>query len=400
MKIYKFALRHIAAIAAVAVVAVGCSDSKDPDPDDGLDYDFTSTISTYVDDVVIPTYAEMKEKSWALYEAIKTLQATPTQPNLDAVCNAWLDVRAPWELSEAFLYGPCGEDGLNVDPNIDTWPFDMVEFNSIIGNPAEELSVAKVSYYSEGTRGYHTLEYLAFEDGHPKNINTMTGSPNYTREMQYMVAAAEVLRNDCIRVWAAWHGLDGLNTRDQQAIASMTAIGYWDVPAYLATKGASSYGEVFKQAKRPYTSKINVIEEIIDGCINIATEVAETKIESPYASNDVTLVESHYAYNSLKDFTDNIISIENSYFGKLRGSNTAATLTPAEGSLASFVRSQPGGAAIDADIVAAIATAKTKINAITAPFALNLGDAANIQAAVTACSNVERAMAKIKTLLL
>ena len=38
-------------------------------------------------------------------------------------CNAWITAREPWEESEAFLFGPVDELGL--DPNMDSWPLDQ-----------------------------------------------------------------------------------------------------------------------------------------------------------------------------------------------------------------------------------------------------------------------------------
>lgn len=391
MNFYRFSMKMFMA-CVLSVATIACSDSvKDDDDDDddqNNDAAYTALIDNYVDDVVIPTYADMKDKAEVLMDKIIAFKANPNNVNLQAVANAWLDVRAPWELSEAFLYGPCGENGLNVDPNIDTWPFDMVAFTAKI-NGTDPLTVRAVSGYEETTRGYHTLEYLVFENGNPKDVET---NPLSQRELQYMESAATVLYYDCVRVWAAWNGLSNLSQADQDAINGMKQIGYWDVEDYLSQIGTTSYASSFKLAKRPYTSLENVVEEIIDGCRDIASEVAESKIQSPYDEQDVTLVESHYAYNSLVDFVNNIISIENSY-------NCSRTGSAATNSLRSFVLSKDGGDAIDEEITDAIRNAKEKINKITYPFTNNLQDRTNIEPAIEACSDVEAAFLKIKTLM-
>ncbi len=368
-------------MAVMAAGAIACSDSVNDDEDDGTDYDYTALIDNYVDNVVIPTYADMKDNAWILLEKVNAYNASQSQANLNAVCTAWLDVRAPWELSEAFLYGPCGENGLNVDPNIDTWPFDEAGLSQILGS-SDALSVAAVSGYNETLRGYHTIEYLIFRDGAPRTTQLTA------RELQYLVSATTVLTYDCIRVWAAWHGMSGIGSKDLGAINAMKAIGYWDVESFYPS---GSYASTFKGAKNPYSSHSNVVEEIIDGCIDIASEVAEGKIDTPY-KDGVAYVESRYAWNSLVDFTDNIRGIRNAYYGTRDN-------TMAEESLASFVRSQPGGEAIHSQIVAAMNNAITKIGAIPYPFTNNLGAGTQIEAAVTACSDVESAFLKIKTLM-
>lgn len=42
-------------------------------------------------------------------------------------CTNWKEARKNWEWSEAFLFGPATDFGL--DPHTDTWPFDRVQFD-------------------------------------------------------------------------------------------------------------------------------------------------------------------------------------------------------------------------------------------------------------------------------
>ena len=106
MSFYRFSMKMFMA-CFLSVAAIACSDSvKDDDDGDGgitnNDAAYTALIDNYVDDVVIPTYADMKDKAEVLMDKIVTFTANPNNVNLRAVANAWLDVRAPWELSEAF----------------------------------------------------------------------------------------------------------------------------------------------------------------------------------------------------------------------------------------------------------------------------------------------------------
>lgn len=82
------------------------------------DYDFTAILTQYADQVVTPTYKDLKEKAWALYNAMVALQAdNRNQSKVDAACTAWRTMRVPWEQSEAVLFGPAGEEtGLGFDP--------------------------------------------------------------------------------------------------------------------------------------------------------------------------------------------------------------------------------------------------------------------------------------------
>ena len=70
-----------------------------------------------------------------------------------------------------------------------------------------------------------------------------------------------------------------------------------------------------------------------NGAEGIANEVGATKIGDPvdkWNSGDkeggVLAVESWYSWNSLDDYTDNIYSIRNAYYGSLDGTVASASL--------------------------------------------------------------------------
>ena len=140
---------------------------------DAGDYDFTSILTQYADQVVTPTYKDMKEKAWTLYKAMQALQAeNKSQAKVDAACAAWRAMRVPWEQSEAVLFGPAGEEtGLGFDPSMDSWPLDQEDIATIITNKnlsTVEQYIAAIG--SESVRGFHTIELLLFKDGQNRKV--------------------------------------------------------------------------------------------------------------------------------------------------------------------------------------------------------------------------------------
>lgn len=131
-------------------------------------------VENYVDNVVLPTYVDLKNKTAALLGAVKTLMNDPTGANFEAACGAWLAARAPWELSEAFLFGPV--DALGLDPNMDSWPLDQTAIVSHIAHGdfsdlewSEGDSGDRVES-AQNIRGFHTLEFLLFNNGKPREL--------------------------------------------------------------------------------------------------------------------------------------------------------------------------------------------------------------------------------------
>lgn len=104
------------------------------------------------------------------------LNANRTNANFTAACNAWLEARQPWETSEAFLFGPVADQGL--DPNMDSWPLDQEGIVNVLktgnwgdmdwsGDYDEDNSQQE---QAQSLRGFHTLEYLLFKDGKAREV--------------------------------------------------------------------------------------------------------------------------------------------------------------------------------------------------------------------------------------
>ena len=87
----------------------------------------------------------------------------------------------------------------------------------------------------------------------------------------------------------------------------------------------NSFAKSFKNhdAASGYNSAVACVEQIIDGCIDIANEVGTAKIGEPvdyWNSNKKTqalyAVESWYSWHSRDDYKNNILSIANSLLGQ------------------------------------------------------------------------------------
>ena len=109
-----------------------------------------------------------------LYDAVVALANNPSNSAFETACNAWITAREPWEESEAFLFGPVDELGL--DPNMDSWPLDQNAIVQILNSQkwgdlewSEGDDDAKVES-AQNVRGFHTLEFLLFKDGKPRTV--------------------------------------------------------------------------------------------------------------------------------------------------------------------------------------------------------------------------------------
>lgn len=132
-------------------------------------------IDNYVDNVVVPTYKNLKDQNAILYQTVNAFVANPSNDGFEACATAWMNARQPWETSEAFLFGPVATFGL--DPNMDSWPLDQTaivdimksqKWNSLVWADGDDD--AKVES-AQNVRGFHTLEFLIFKNGQPRTIS-------------------------------------------------------------------------------------------------------------------------------------------------------------------------------------------------------------------------------------
>ena len=131
---------------------------------------YTAILQKYADDIVVATYADMKNKAKALRDAVRAYVAAPADQNkLDAAADAWRATRIPWEQSESFLYGPA--DVLGLDPSLDSWPLDQSDIYTILSDSKQSVDEIRSEISDEAVRGFHTIELLLFKDGDSRKIN-------------------------------------------------------------------------------------------------------------------------------------------------------------------------------------------------------------------------------------
>lgn len=133
-------------------------------------------IENYVDRVVVPTYQQLETQSRALNSAVRNLANNPSSQTFELAAQAWMEAREPWEMSEAFLFGPVADLGL--DPNMDSWPLDAAALRNILQNGNFEALEWEGEFDEEdetigaaqNVRGFHTLEFLLFYMGEPRTF--------------------------------------------------------------------------------------------------------------------------------------------------------------------------------------------------------------------------------------
>ena len=345
------------------------SDSTTPTTD--TDAVKLAIINDFLDNTLAPTYTNLASYTEQLVNDLKTLKTDMTQANVDKACATFLEARHWWELSEAFLFGPASDFG--IDPHIDSWPLDEDAFNNLMASPnmiaaldSEDGDVVAGEQLGNALLGFHGIEYVLFRDGAPRPVAELNND-----YMIYSVAVAGDLRNRCFQLEVSWLG----DNAPASHIEKME-----DLELNTTVNGGdNSYGDNMRKAGKAgstYSTLTQALQSIIDGGIDISDEVGTSKIGKPHTGEDPTYVESPYSQKSIIDFYDNITSVKNSY-------NT----------LHSYIKGI--NSSLDSRVVNAIEDALAKINGMAAPFVQNYADPSAGEA-MEACQELSDVLAEAK----
>ncbi|HEU4928454.1 MAG TPA: imelysin family protein, partial [Candidatus Krumholzibacteria bacterium] len=311
-------------MAAVLIAGACACSSDDSTVAPSEPYDFSPILSDYSNHVVLATYANLRDESAALVEAIEALDAAPAdQAMLDAVADAWRAARAPWESSDAFRFGPAE----SIQASLDSWPVDRLQIDAVLASESD-LTPEFVRSLGPGLRGFHTIEYLLFRDGETRGTTTMT-----ERERDYLAAAARLLLDDVTLLHGEW---------------------------------ASGFAQDFARAGKqhsPYPTQADAATEIVDGIIAALDRLANVKLADPVVQQNVELVQSQFSWNSLRDFEDNLHGARDAYLG------TGSSGTDARG-IDEFVKSKDE--ALNWRVRAQLTEALDLLATIPAPFEQHL----------------------------
>ena len=314
-----------------------------------------------------------------------------TQAALDQACADWKKARADWENSEAFLFGAA--DVYSIDPHTDTWP---VAANDLAQVLRDENAMGNLDNFiktaNSGILGYHGLEYVLFRQGQPRKISQITNL-----EYKYICAVAKDLYNATATLEAAWDSYESNVGRKQIAkeyVATHLAIDdNGNQEGTLA--GFQNFGKAFKTpGTGDWATALEATLEIISGCQDIISEVGDSKIGLPYTGQDANYIESPYAYNSIADFYDNIVSCKNALYGQM------GAMIPNYKSLIYFCQNAGNATlAAQANVVAQkLEIALAKIKGMKAPFALYYTDA-SCKKAIDALGELDDALGALSSTL-
>ncbi len=241
----------------------------------------TDVILDFTNSIVYTRYNSLLNSAVVMQDAVSQLVNETNEDNLSNAKSSWKALRGYWELGEGFLLGPVESN--DYDPNIDTWPTDYVQMDSLLAS-SNPLSMEDVKYLPQSLRGFHPLEYMIWGKGGSK-----TAAGISPRQKQYMSSLiSDLLDNNVQALFDDW---------------------------FLGTDNYKKQVETAGRGSNQFSSRQALFLNIVSAMSDICQEVGESKMADPYNAHDSTITESPYSSNTLVDFKNNILGLQQVYLG-------------------------------------------------------------------------------------
>jgi putative iron-regulated protein len=296
----------------------------------------TQVLTDFVANVVTPTYSMLVERAGKLNATVDTFTTKPTDENLKAAQEAWIEARTPWEQSETFAFGPAAS---GYDGELDDWPVNQVDIVKVVKSN-EKITDAFVEKTLQSTqKGFHTIEYLLFGENNNRKASELT-----PRELELLKQVAVYFNDTAKELQAVWQtGIDGK-------------------PAYKET-----FTTAGNSGNATYPTVKAALQEILGGITESVEEVGKTKMGEPLTKKDGFYFESRFSHSTINDFKNNLQSAMNGYQGEFPLANTKAGASMSD----LVAKNDPE---LDKQIKASLQDCMDMLNAIPTPVESNLKD--------------------------
>lgn len=242
-------------------------------------------LTDFSTDLVNPDYQDIQAKAAIMNDAAGIFVANSTDANLAVLRTSWKNTRAAWEACEGFLFGPVEDN--SYDPDMDDWPVNKVDLDSLLASP-NPLTVSDITPLQTTLKGFHAIEYIIYGVCSTRKAADIT-----PRQKEYLISLAQSLYNTTTDLRNSWD----------------PAVGNYSAQVINAGKGSIAF-----------TTRQAVFLALVGSMSDICNEVANEKMQTPFAQEDSTLSESSFSHNSTTDFTNNIQGVLNAYQSKYNNS--------------------------------------------------------------------------------
>ena len=178
-------------------IVVACTSESDEDQILIPEFDRSTILTNYAENIIIPRYADFKLSLMNLKSSVDSYVAYPMISTYDKMHNDWLDAYKKWQHIEMFNIGKAEE--IMFFNTINTYPVDELRINENIVSQKNDLSNAN-DYSSQGLSG---VDYMihGIDDTKDKVIQKYTDDPKYGEYLKNLLSIMYTNTNEIVQDW-------------------------------------------------------------------------------------------------------------------------------------------------------------------------------------------------------
>ena len=179
---------------------IACSSESDENQNQVADFDRSSILKNYADNIIIPRYNNFKSDLDALKTVVDEFASTPNSENFDKVHNQWFKAYKTWQHVEMFNIGKAEQ--IMYFNTINTYPVDELRINENINSKRYDLSNAN-DWSSQGLSG---IDYMlhGIEDNKEKIIQKYVDDTNYGDYLKNLLVIMTNNTDDIVQDWPTY----------------------------------------------------------------------------------------------------------------------------------------------------------------------------------------------------
>ncbi|MES2488095.1 MAG: imelysin family protein [Bacteroidota bacterium] len=188
------------AISCVAlVISIACS-SNDSDGTNPAGYDRNALLTSWADNIIIPTFTDYQAKVNILSQKAEVFNAAPDTNNLAALRTAWLDAYKSFQHTGIFDIGKATT--LFFIESSNTYPADATGIEANITSGSYNLQ----QYNQFPKQGFPGLDYLINDGGADTDNGIVLSYSNSALRRQYLTNVVTRLKQTADAIVADWNG--------------------------------------------------------------------------------------------------------------------------------------------------------------------------------------------------
>ena len=196
MKKIKFFLLSIFSVFLI----IACSSESDENQNQVADFDRSSILKNYAENIIIPRYNDFKLALDNLKSSVDSYVAYPMVSTYDDMHDDWFEAYKKWQHVEMFNIGKAEE--IMYFNTINTYPVDELRINENINSKRYDLSNAN-DWSSQGLSG---VDYMlhGIEDNKEKIIQKYVDDANYGDYLKNLLVIMTSNTDDIVQDWPTY----------------------------------------------------------------------------------------------------------------------------------------------------------------------------------------------------